>query len=51
MGIQKLTVILSREDDEGSQNATTGASWLRSSPPGFFAVCAAQNDGGEEVNS
>jgi FAD/FMN-containing dehydrogenase len=33
------------ERSEGSQNATTGASWLRSSQPRSFAVSAAQDDG------
>jgi 2-succinyl-5-enolpyruvyl-6-hydroxy-3-cyclohexene-1-carboxylate synthase len=36
-------VILSREDGEGSQNATTGASWLRSSHPEILR--SAQDDG------
>jgi hypothetical protein len=38
------SVSLSREDDEGSQNATAGASWLRSSPPRSFGVSAPQDD-------
>jgi hypothetical protein len=41
-----MHVILSREDGEESQNATTGASSFRSSSPRFFAVCAALDDEG-----
>jgi acyl-coenzyme A synthetase/AMP-(fatty) acid ligase/thioesterase domain-containing protein/acyl carrier protein len=39
------SVIRSREDDEGSQNATAGALWLRSSSPRSCGVSAPQDDG------